>query len=123
MKRLIFVLFLFAGHLVALQAQPFEQAEVIKTINLVSLLPQDSRAVPGDIVNGDTALQTGGHFRAELQFPDLTIIRGETFRGNSETDVADAGRSTRQNGAERQHRSLRVAATTEKHIEGAKAFV
>jgi FecR protein len=30
---------------------------------------------PGDIVKGDTALQTGGNSRAELQFPDLTITR------------------------------------------------
>jgi hypothetical protein len=33
------------------------------------------RAAPGDIVKGDTALQTGGYSRAELQFPDLTITR------------------------------------------------
>ncbi len=37
--------------------------------------PQDVRAAPGDIVEGDTALQTGGYSRAELQFPDLTLTR------------------------------------------------
>ena len=53
----------------------FDQAEVTKTTNLVSLLPQDMRAAPGDLVKGDTALKTGGNSRAELQFPDLTITR------------------------------------------------
>ena len=58
-----------------MRGEPFEQAEVTKAINVVSLLPQDVRAGPGDIVEGDTALQTGGYSRAELQFPDLTITR------------------------------------------------
>jgi FecR-like protein len=75
MKRLVLILLLFAGHLSVLRAEPFEQAEVKKAINVVSLLPQDVRAAPGDIVKGDTALQTGGNSRAELQFPDLTITR------------------------------------------------
>ena len=75
MKRLVLILLLFAGHLSVLRAEPFEQAEVKKAINVVSLLPQDVRAAPGDIVKGDTALQTGGYSRAELQFPDLTITR------------------------------------------------
>ena len=75
MKRLIFVLFLFAGHLAASRAEPFEQAEVIKAINLVSLLPQSTRAVRGDVVKGNTGLKTGNDSRAELQFPDLTITR------------------------------------------------
>ena len=75
MKRLVLILPLFAGHLSVLRAEPFEQAEVKKAINVVSLLPQDVRAAPGDIVKGDTALQTGGNSRAELQFPDLTITR------------------------------------------------
>ena len=75
MKRLVSILLLFAGHLSVLRGEPFEQAEVTKAINVVSLLPQDVRAGPGDIVEGDTALQTGGYSRAELQFPDLTITR------------------------------------------------
>ena len=75
MKRLILVLLLFAGHLPASRAEPFERAEVIKTIKLVSLLPQSTRAVPGDIIKGNTGLKTGGDSRAELQFPDLTITR------------------------------------------------
>ena len=75
MNHWIFVLFLLVGHVGTLRAEPFNQAEVTKTINLVSLLPQDTRAVPGDLVKGNTALQTGGNSRAELQFPDLTITR------------------------------------------------
>src|SRR6478752_3870043 len=75
MRYWIFVLFLFVGHVATLWAEPFNQAEVTKAINLVSLLPQDTRAVPGDLVKGNNALQTGGNSRAELQFPDLTITR------------------------------------------------
>jgi hypothetical protein len=75
MRHWIFVLFVFVGYAATLRAEPFDQAEVTKTINLVSLLPQDMRAVPGDLVKGDTALKTGGNSRAELQFPDLTITR------------------------------------------------
>ena len=75
MQRLVPILLLFAGHLSVLRGEPFEQAEVTKAINVVSLLPQDVRAAPGDIVKGDTALQTGGYSRAELQFSDLTITR------------------------------------------------
>ena len=58
MKRLILVLLLFAGHLAASQAEPFERAEVVKAINLVSLLPRSTRAVPGDIIKGNTGLKT-----------------------------------------------------------------
>jgi hypothetical protein len=75
MKHWIFVLFLFVENWAALQAEPFERAEVTKTVNLVSLLPQDTRAVRGDVVTGNTGLKTGNDSRAELQFPDLTITR------------------------------------------------
>jgi hypothetical protein len=75
MRHWNFVLFGFVGYVATLWAEPFDQAEVTKTINLVSLLPQDVRAEPGDLVKGDTALKTGGNSRAELQFPDLTITR------------------------------------------------
>jgi FecR protein len=75
MKRILFVLLMFVGYVSVLQARPFEQAEVTKAINIVSLLPQATRAVPGDIVKGNTGLKTGGDSRAELQFPDLTITR------------------------------------------------
>jgi hypothetical protein len=75
MRDWIFVLFVFVEYMATLWAEPFDQAEVTKTINLVSLLPQDMRAAPGDLVKGDTALKTAGNSRAELQFPDLTITR------------------------------------------------
>jgi FecR protein len=75
MNHCVFLVFLFVGYVATLWAEPFDQAEVTKTINLVSLLPQDMRAAPGDLVKGDTALKTGGNSRAELQFPDLTITR------------------------------------------------
>jgi FecR-like protein len=75
MRHWIFVLFVFVVYVAALWAEPFDQAEVTKTINLVSLLPPDRRAAPGDLVKGDTALKTWDNSRAELQFPDLTITR------------------------------------------------
>jgi hypothetical protein len=86
MKRWIFVLLLcvaYAGTLLlrqparttALRGEPFERAEVTRTVNLVSLLPQATRAVPGDVIKGDSALKTGLDSRAELQFSDLTITR------------------------------------------------
>jgi FecR protein len=74
-KHLILVLILFAGQLAPLTAETFERAEVVKAINLVSLLPQATRAVPGDVVTGNTGVKTGNDSRAELQFPDLTITR------------------------------------------------
>jgi FecR protein len=75
MNRWILILLLLLGHVATLRAEPFNQAEVTKTINLVSLLPQRTRAVRGDLIKGSMALQTGGNSRAELQFPDLTITR------------------------------------------------
>ena len=75
MKRILLGLLMFAGHLAALRARPFEQAEVTKAVNIVSLLPQDKRAVRGDVVKGNTGLKTGNDSRTELQFPDLTITR------------------------------------------------
>ena len=75
MTRWIFVLFLCVAHSTVLRGEPFERAEVTKTINLVSILPRAKRAVPGDVIKGDSALKTGGDSRAELQFPDLTIAR------------------------------------------------
>ncbi|MGA7214779.1 MAG: FecR domain-containing protein [Terrimicrobiaceae bacterium] len=62
----------------AAQAEPFKQAEVTKTVNIVSLLPemQSPRAATiGDIISGRTALTTADASRAELQFPDLTLTR------------------------------------------------
>ena len=61
-----------------LRAEPFQQAEVTRVVNVVSLLrdQQKSRAAGvGDIVTGKTAVKTGADSRAELQFPDQTITR------------------------------------------------
>ena len=62
----------------ALWADPFEEAEVTRTVNIVSLLGEKGpprRASLGDVVRGKTALKTGGDSRAELKFPDFTITR------------------------------------------------
>jgi FecR-like protein len=59
-------------------AEPFEEARVTETINIVSLLRQLNKPQPaavGDVIKGQTALKTGGESRAELKFPDLTITR------------------------------------------------
>ncbi len=75
MRHWIFGLLLVIANPFAVRAEPFERAEVTKAINLVSLLPRNTRAVPGVVVSGDSALKTGGNSRAELEFPDLTITR------------------------------------------------
>ncbi len=64
-----------ANPLVVRAEQPFERAGVTKTINAVSVLPRNTKAVPGDVITKDLALKTGGDSRAELEFPDLTITR------------------------------------------------
>ena len=75
MRRWIFGLLLCIANPLVVRAEPFERAEVTKAINIVSLLPRNTKAVPGDVVSGDSALKTGGNSRAELEFPDLTITR------------------------------------------------
>ena len=60
-----------ANPLVVRAEQLFERAEVTKATNVVLLLPRNTKAVPGDVVSGDSALKTGGNSRAELEFPDL----------------------------------------------------
>ncbi|MGC2578812.1 MAG: FecR family protein, partial [Terrimicrobiaceae bacterium] len=64
-----------ANPLVVRAEQLFERAGVTKTINAVSILPRNTKAVPGDVITKDLALKTGGDSRAELEFPDLTITR------------------------------------------------
>ena len=53
--------------------QILESAGVNKTINAVSVLQRNNRAVKGDVITEDLALKTGGDSRAELEFEDLTI--------------------------------------------------
>ena len=62
----------------SLLAEPFEEARVTETVNIVSLLQQLQKPQPaaiGDVIQGQTALKTGGESRAELNFPDLTMTR------------------------------------------------
>ena len=77
MKPWILIAFLCHWSWAHLRADPFEKAEITRTVNLVSLLLEMRArpAVPGDTVNGKIAVKTGGDSRAELQFPDLTITR------------------------------------------------
>ena len=78
MTHRIVALVLWAALPAALRAEPFEQAEVTRTVNLVSLLREmeaAQAAAVGDVIKGQTALKTGGDSRAELEFPDDTITR------------------------------------------------
>ena len=75
MRRWIFGLLLCIANPLVGRAEPFERAQVTKAINIVSLLPRNTKAAPGDVVSGDSALKTGGNSRAELEFPDFTITR------------------------------------------------
>ena len=78
MKGTLVALAAFALLGASLEAEPFEEAQVTETINLVSLLRQLQKPQPatiGDVIKGQTALKTGGDSRAELKFPDLTITR------------------------------------------------
>jgi hypothetical protein len=83
----------------AVFAATFNEAEVTKTVNLVSLLRAAEPAQPasvGDVVKGQTALRTGEKSRAELEFPDLTITRvGSTslfrFSGGTRVVTLDGG--------------------------------
>ncbi|MEM9478475.1 MAG: FecR family protein [Verrucomicrobiota bacterium] len=59
-------------------AAKFKSAKVTKTVNDVRLLTgsQSARpATPGDVVSGSAAVQTGQRSRAELQFPDESLVR------------------------------------------------
>ena len=75
MRHWILGLLLCIANPFVARAEPFERAEVTKAINVVALLPRNIKAVPGDVVSGDSALKTGDNSRAELEFPDLTITR------------------------------------------------
>jgi hypothetical protein len=80
-------------------AATFNEAEVTKTVNLVSLLRAAEPVEPasvGDVVKGQTALRTGEKSRAELEFPDSTITRvGSTslfrFSGGTRVVTLDGG--------------------------------
>lgn len=71
--------FLLGVALIApLRAEPFQQAEVTRVVNVVSLLRDQQKSQPagvGDLVSGKTAVKTGADSRAELRFPDQTVTR------------------------------------------------
>ena len=76
MKKAIAILGLTLG--VNVEAAPFTQAEVSRAVNQVSLVEKSSgsrAARLGDIVKGSTGVKTSGDSRAELRFPDLTVMR------------------------------------------------
>lgn len=78
MKKNLIVLTVGLLAPLAVQSEPFREAEVTKTVNSVSLLRTDKAPKPaeaGDRVSGRTAVKTGADSRAELQFPDRTITR------------------------------------------------
>lgn len=59
-------------------ADPFEKAEVTRTVNKVSVLREQKSPKPaevGDVITAQNALKTGDDSRAELKFPDNTITR------------------------------------------------
>ena len=61
MKPWIFgLLVCIATPIVTGAEQFFERAGVTKTINAVSVLPRNTKAVPGDVITKDLALKTGG---------------------------------------------------------------
>jgi FecR protein len=64
--------------LAAVHADPFDKAQVTQTVQVVSLVDQQKgtqAAKIGDTVLGETAVKTGTDSRAELTFPDQTILR------------------------------------------------
>lgn len=95
---------LLAGAALALPlslfADPFQEAEVTRVVNSVSLLNPDRAPKPasvGNVVSGKTAVQTGNDSRTELEFPDKTITRlgaNALFRFEAGTREMDLERGT-----------------------------
>ena len=59
-------------------AEKFDRAEVTKIINEVKLLTGTKKSRPaskGSVVRGDTAVRTGLKSRAQMDFPDASIVR------------------------------------------------
>lgn len=59
-------------------ADPFQEAQVTRAVNDVSLVARERRvkaAAEGDTVKGETGIKTGVDSRAELRFPDTTVLR------------------------------------------------
>ncbi|CAN5674337.1 hypothetical protein BH09VER1_BH09VER1_02190 [soil metagenome] len=91
MKKLsVFLALAVAG---TVYADPFEKAEVTRTVNKVTLIQGQKGSKPaavGDVVTGDKAVKTGDDSRAELKFPDNTITRlGSNALFRFRTDTRD----------------------------------
>jgi len=62
----------------AAHAAKFTSAEISKKVNEVNLLLPDQTTRPGEVgsvVSGSTAVSTGSSSRAELSFPDESVVR------------------------------------------------
>ncbi len=60
------------------EAAKFKSAKIRKTINDVKVLTPSKAArpaSPGETISGSSAVQTGQRSRAELQFPDESLVR------------------------------------------------
>ncbi len=77
MKRVFIAIVAGLGASVYVLAEPFQQAEITRKVNTVSLVEKQASkpAEVGDVVKGSTAVKTGSDSRAELQFPDMTLTR------------------------------------------------
>lgn len=92
MKKIsVFLAVAMAGS--AAYADPFEKAEVTRTVNKVTLIQGQKGSKPaevGDVVSGEKAVKTGDDSRAELKFPDNTITRlGSNALFRFRTDTRD----------------------------------
>jgi len=78
MKKIFGILMAWAAMWSVAQAEPFQQAEVTRSVNKVALVEKDRKvkdANIGDVVKGQTGVKTGVDSRAELRFPDTTVLR------------------------------------------------
>ncbi len=81
-------------------AGKFKTAEVTRTINDVRLLTGTKTSRPaskGSVVSGDTAVRTGQKSRAQMDFPDASIVRlgaNSVFSFTQGQRDADLGKGT-----------------------------
>lgn len=78
MKKIFSILMAWVVVAPVANTEPFQQAEVTRAINSVSLVEKERRvkaAEVGDMVKGETGLKTGVDSRAEIRFPDTTVLR------------------------------------------------
>jgi len=78
MKKFYGILAITIALLAVVVAEPFQEAQVTRTVKSVSLVENERKVKPaaeGDVVKGQTGLKTGVDSRAELRFPDTTVLR------------------------------------------------